>query len=147
MRRLVLWATLVVAVAGCGSATTKRGGAALVFAEADAAAVWIGLASDGITYYRLVLGEEATGMCGTAAGKDEKLYRIRRWSVEEENRLVVHLELVDGGSLSEAKPLLTLNGTQQQARLDLVAQGLHSITLWREPDVLTAVERLRARMR
>jgi len=146
MRRLVLL-TLVVLVAGCRSVTTEREAGALVFAERDAAAVWIGLASDGITYYRLVLGEEATGMCGTAAGRDEKLYRIRRWSVEKENHLIVHLELVDGGSLSKAKPLLTLYGTQQQARLDLVAQGLHSITLWREPDVLAAVERLRARMK
>jgi hypothetical protein len=146
MRRLVLLATtLVVLVAGCGSEATKREAGA-IFADADSVTVWIGLASDGITYYRLVLGAEATGMCATAAGKDEKLYRVRRWSEEEENRLVVHLELVDGGNLSDVKSLLTLSGTQQQARLDLVAQGLHSITLWRETDVLTAVTRLRARM-
>jgi len=146
MRRLAIL-TLVVLMTGCGSEAAKREAGAFVFADADAAAVWIGLASDGITYYRLVLGEESTGMCGTAAGKDENLYRIRRWSVERENRLAVHLELVDGGSLSGAKPLLTLHGTLQPARLDLVAQGLHSITLWREPDVLAAVERLRARMK
>ena len=147
MRTLMLLTTLVVLAAGCGSQTTKREAGALIFADGDAVTVWIGLASDGITYYRLLLGEEATGMCATAAGKDERLYRVRRWAAEDENRLVVHLELVDGGNLSEAKPLLTLHGTQQQARLDLVAQGLHSITLWRERDTLTAVKRLRARMK
>lgn len=146
MRKLVLLTTtLVVLAAGCSSKSTERQAGA-IFADADAVTVWIGLASDGITYYRLVLGEEATGMCATAAGKDEKLYRVRRWSEEDENRLVAHLELVDGGGLSDAKPLLTLQGTRQQARLDLVAQGLHSITLWRETDVLKAVNRLRARM-
>jgi len=145
MRKLVLWTTLVALVAGCSSKSSERQAGA-IFADADAVTVWIGLASDGITYYRLVLDNEATGMCATAAGKDEKLYRVRRWSAEEENRLVVHLELVDGGNLSAASSLLTLQGTQQQARLDVVAQGLHTITLWREPDTLTAVKRLRARM-
>jgi hypothetical protein len=147
MKGLVLFSMLVALAAGCGSEVTKREAGALVFTESDALTVWIGLASDGITYYRLVLGEEGTGMCATAAGKDERLYRVRRWSIEKENRLVVHLELVDGGNLSDARPLLTLQGTLQQARLDLVAQGLQSVTLWREPDVLAAVKRLAARMK
>ena len=146
MRSLAIL-TLVMLVAGCGSEAAKREAGAFVFEGADVAAVWIGLASDGITYYRLVLGEESTGMCGTAAGKDERLYRIRSWSVERGNRLAVHLEPADSGSLSGAKPLLTLHGTLRPARLDLVADGLHSVTLWREPDILTAVKRLRARMK
>lgn len=107
---------------------------------------WIGLAADGLTYYRLVLAEEGTGLCATAAGKDEKLYRVRTWSLDRGSRLTVHLELVAGGA-PEARPLLVLHGTAHPARLELQVLEVHRVTFWREKDLLANRERLRARMR
>ncbi len=134
---------LVLAVlAGCLSPRTEFG----VLRPPGLRGPWIGLAADGLTYYRLVLAEEGTGLCATAAGKDEKLYRVRTWSLDRGSCLTVHLELVAGGA-PEARPLLVLHGTAHPARLELQVLEAHRVTFWREKDLLANRERLRARMR
>ena len=140
MRAVV--ALVLAVLAGCLSATTEF----RVLRPPGLRGPWIGLAADGLTYYRLVLAEEGTGLCATAAGKDEKLYRVRTWSLDRGSGLTVHLELVAGGA-PEARPLLVLHGTAHPARLELQVLEVHRVTFWREKDLLANRERLRARMR
>ena len=109
--------------------------------------VWFGLASDGRTYYRLQLGEEGTGRCATVSGREERMYRIRRWRLTDGGSIVIHLEHASGGELSKDPPVTNLAGKRTRTRLDLVAEGMHSVTLWREAAMLRNNERLRTRMK
>jgi hypothetical protein len=54
--------------------------------------------------------------------------------------MTIHMELVDGAP--DAARLLDLRGTSRSWRLDLAVEGHHSLTLWRENDLLKARERM-----
>jgi len=133
MKRALL---LVVALAGCQAAMER------ILHPPALAATWIGLSADGLTWYRLDLDDEGTGMCATAKGSEMALYRVRRWS--DEGEMTIHLEIADGPPAAARR--LELRGRSEAARLDLVAEGLHSLTLWRERDLLAARERMAGRM-
>ncbi|MFI5403055.1 MAG: hypothetical protein ACHQ1G_08975 [Planctomycetota bacterium] len=133
MRRAFL---LFLALPGCQAAMKSA------LRPPALAATWIGLAADGLTWYRLDLDDEGTGACATAKGSETTLYRVRRWSDDAE--VTVHLELVDGAP--DAARRLELRGRSETSRLDLVVSGLHSVTLWREQDLLAARQRLAGRM-
>jgi hypothetical protein len=134
MRSLAL---LLLLVAGCMSNVMRESAAPRALAVA-----WIGLSADGGTWYRLELDDEGTGTCATAKGQETALYRVRRWSNEAE--MTVHLEIADGPP--DAARLLELRGRSETWRLDLVVEGRHSVTLWRESDLIAARNRMRERM-
>jgi hypothetical protein len=129
---------LALVLAGCASAASEKVAAIL---PPGLAATWLGLSSDGPTYYRLDLDDEGTGSCAIAKGAQTTLYRAR-WS--ERDELVVHLEVVDGPP--DAARLLELRGRARASELTLAVEGRHSLTLWRERDLLAAREKLAARM-
>jgi hypothetical protein len=54
--------------------------------------------------------------------------------------MAIHLELSDGAP--DAPPRLDLRGTSKSWRLDLAVEGRHSVTLWREADLLAARKRM-----
>jgi len=135
MKRALL---LALALAGCQSAAVKD-----VLRPPSLATTWIGLASDGLTWYRLDLDDAGTGTCAVTEGSATNLYRVSRWSDENE-KLTVHLEIADGAP--GAAGLLVLRGGSGTTRLDLVVEGRHSLTLWRERDLLDARKRLMDRM-
>jgi len=85
MKRALL---LVVALAGCQAAMER------ILHPPALAATWIGLSADGLTWYRLDLDDEGTGMCATTKGSEMALYRVRRWS--DEGEMTIHLEIADG---------------------------------------------------
>lgn len=130
MRRVWI---LVLVLAGCAS-----GAARSVLKPPAVGATWIGVASDGRTWYRLALDEEGTGLAATTAGRDTAFYRVRRWA--DAGEVTVHLELAEGAP--DAPPRLDLRGSSKGWRLDLVVEGRHSVTLWREDDLLKARERM-----
>jgi hypothetical protein len=130
---------LAFLLAGCGSFKAEPG----VLRPPGLAGPWIGLSADGLTWYRLELDEEGTGACATA-GKEAALFRARRWSVTDEGALTVSLEMVEGPP--DAARILVLHGRYEPARLELVAQERHSLTLWRENDLLAAREKMARRM-
>jgi hypothetical protein len=102
------------------------------------AAAWIGVASDGVTWYRLDLDDEGTGTAAVTKGTEVDLYRAR-WSDDRES-VTIHLELLDGAP--DAARRIDLAGTSRSFELELDALGLHSVTLWRERDLLAARERM-----
>ena len=133
MKRALL---LVVALAGCQAATKG------ILHPPALAATWIGLGADGLTWYRIDLDDEGTGMCATTKGSETVLYRVRRWS--DESEMTIHLEIADGPPAAATR--LELRGRSEPSRLDLVVEGRHSVTLWRERDLLAARERMAGRM-
>lgn len=136
--RYVLLAAM--AIAGCQSGALRE---AAVLRPPGLSGPWIGLASDGLTYYRLQLDKEGTGLCATATGANTALYRVREWTVAD-RVLTIHLELSEGAP--DTARLLVLKGTAGPTQLDLVAQERHTLTLWRERDLLAAREELAKRM-
>lgn len=135
MKRTFLLA--VVAITGCMSGAMKE-----AMQPRALATTWIGPSEDGGTWYRLDLDDEGTGMCATAKGSETALYRVRRWS--DDASMIVHLEVVDGPP--HAARLLEMRGRSEIWRLDLVVEGRHSVTLWRESDLLAARKGLLERM-
>jgi hypothetical protein len=125
-------------VAGCMSGTVMKE----AVPSRALATPWIGLSADGGTWYRLELDDEGTGMAATVKGSETALYRVRRWSNDTE--MTVHLELADGPA--DAARLLELRGRSETSRLDLVVEGRHSVTLWREHELLNAQRGLAAKM-
>lgn len=130
------FATFVL-LAGCTSGAARD-----ALQPRALAAVWIGLSADGSAWYRLDLDDEGTGMAATSQGGATAVYRVRRWSDGEE--MTVHLEVVDGPP--DAAPRLDLRGRSGASRLELAVEGRHSVTFWRESDLIAARNRLRERM-
>lgn len=130
---------LVLVLAGCASDKAWR-----LLQPPTLATTWIGLASDGRTWYRLDLDDTGTGTCAVTEGSVANLYRVSRWS-DEGKKLTVHLEIADGAP--GAASLLVLRGASETARLELAVEGRYSLTLWREQDLLDARKRLVERMR
>jgi hypothetical protein len=118
------------------------GGMKAAMAPRALAVAWIGQSADGGTWYRLELDDEGTGACATAKGQETALYRVRRWS--NEAGMTIHLEIADGPP--DAARLLELRGRAETWRLDLVVEGRHSVTLWREDDLVRARNRMKERM-
>lgn len=128
---------LLLMLAGCASGPMKE-----AMRPAGLDATWIGLAADGVTWYRLDLDDEGTGSCATTKGAETSLYRVRRWA--DDGGMTVHLEIADGPP--DAPRLLELRGRAETARLDLTVEGRHSVTFWRENDLIAARNRMRERM-
>jgi hypothetical protein len=128
---------LLLLLAGCQSGALKEG---LARAPLGLATTWIGASADGRTWYRLALDDEGTGTGATTRGQETAFYRVRRWENAEE--LTAHLELSDGAP--DAPPRLDLRGTAKSWRLDLSVEGRHTVTLWRESDLMAARERMTA---
>jgi hypothetical protein len=124
---------LALLLAGCAS-----GKMAEAWRSPALATTWIGVASDGLTWYRLVLDDEGAGAGATTKGQQTAFYRVRRW--ESAGEMTVHLELSDGAP--DAPPRLDLRGAAKSWRLDLAVEGRHSVTLWREADLLAARKRM-----
>jgi hypothetical protein len=127
----------VLLLAGCMSGAMKE-----AMAPRALAVAWIGLSADGGTWYRLDLDDEGTGSCATTKGSETSLYRVRRWT--DDGGMTVHLEIVEGAP--DAARLLELRGRAETARLELVVEGRHSVTFWREADLIAARNRLKERM-
>jgi len=124
---------LVLALAGCQSGKMER-----VLHPPTLATTWIGVASDGLTWYRLSLDDNGTGSGATTRGRETCFYRVPRWSSAEE--MTVHMELVDGAP--DAARRLDLRGSPMSWKLDLAVEGRHSVTLWREDDLISARDRM-----
>jgi len=125
---------LALLLAGCQSG----GRMAEAWRSSALATTWIGVASDGLTWYRLALDDEGTGTAATTKGQQTAFYRVRRWSSTGE--MTVHLELSDGAP--DAPSRLDLRGPSKSWRLDLAVEGRHTVTLWREDDLLAARRRM-----
>jgi len=130
MKRALVLALLL---AGCASGMKQAGALAPALATA-----WIGVASDGLTWYRLELDDNGTGTGATTKGQKTAFYRVRRWS--DADGMTVHMEVADGPA--DAPRRLDLSGSASSWRLELAVEGRHTVTLWREEDLLAARDRM-----
>ncbi|HEX5139207.1 MAG TPA: hypothetical protein VFY93_19725 [Planctomycetota bacterium] len=130
MKRALVLALLL---AGCAAGLKQVG-----MRSPALATTWIGVASDGLTWYRLDLGDNGTGAAATTKGQETAFYRVRQWS--DADGMTVHLEVADGPPAAPRR--LDLSGSSSTWRLELAVEGRHTVTLWRERELLAARERM-----
>ncbi len=106
------------------------------------ATTWIGIAADGLTWYRLDLDDEGNGTGAVTSNAETAAYRLRWW--EERGRVTIHMEIVDGAPGAARR--LDMEGPSKTWELALTVEGLHSLVLWRESDLFAARKRLVERM-
>jgi len=127
---------ILLLLAGCKSEAFR--GVGFAGAPRALAASWIGVASDGRTWYRLTLDVEGTGAGATTEGQKTAFYRVRQWA--DTGEMTVHMEIADGPP--DAPRRLDLRGSSSAWRLELAVEGRHTVTFWREDDLLAARKRM-----